>query len=481
MDVVTQTSPDLVGLRAIVGTRYVLADETSDSPYLKDWSGDYVSAPLCVVLPGSTSEVAEVVRFCNEQNLMVVPQGGNTGLVGGCHTDDRRGAIILNTKRLNTIRKLDAEDYTVEVEAGCVLQDIQDTAAEQDRLFAVSFGAQGSAQIGGAIATNAGGLNVLRYGMVRDMILGLEVVLPDGRILDCQSTLRKDNRGPDLKQVFIGSEGTFGIITAATFKLFPFPAQKETALLALASVDDVVTLYNLAREHSADLLSAFELVPRACLDLALEHQSALRDPMDSVYDVYVLMDLAASGPLDLRGLLESLLEAAMAQELVLDGVLAESVAQSTAMWAIREAMVEAQAAKGRHLRTDISVPVSALPAFIRQAHQAVAVSAPDWHAMAYGHIGDGNVHFNVLPPEGLADEQVQTTIPEILAAIYDVLDTFDGSISAEHGIGRARRVEYEKRLEMTSRVLARGLKLMIDPNGTMNDGCLFPPVPERRT
>lgn len=481
MDVATQISPHVAGLMEIVGARYVMTQETSGSPYLRDWSGDYVSSPLCVVTPASTDEVANVVRYCATHQIAVVPQGGNTGLVGGCYTTDDQSTVILNTKRLNRIRNLDGENYTIEVEAGCILQDVQDAAAALNRLFAVSFGAQGSAQVGGAIATNAGGLNVLRYGMVRDMILGLEVVLPDGRVLDCQSTLRKDNRGPDLKQLFVGSEGTFGIVTAATFKLFPYPTHKETALLALESVDDVVKLYGLAREHSADLLSAFELVPRACMDLALDHQSGLRDPLDDTYEVYVLMDLAASGPLDLRSLLESLLETAMAHGLVLDGALAESVAQSEAMWAIREAMVEAQAAKGRHLRTDISVPVTALPEFITKAHKAVRQTAADWTPIAYGHIGDGNVHFNVLPPKSAADEVIQEKIPELLRAIYRVLDQFHGSISAEHGIGRSRKAEFEQRLDAPTRNLGRKFKLMMDPDGIMNDGCLFPPVPEIET
>ena len=374
---------------------------------------------------------------------------------------------------MNSIRSVDPVNYTAEVEAGCIVQAIQDAAAARDRLFPLSFGAQGSAQIGGAIATNAGGLNVLRYGMLRDLVLGLEAVLPDGRIVDCRSRLRKDNRGPDLKQLFIGSEGTFGIVTAATLKLFPQPTHRESAFLALGSVEDAVALYALARAHCADLLSAFELIPRRCVDLALAHQPALRDPLPAPYDVYVLMDLSASGPLDLRGLVESFLETTMADNLVLDGALAASLPQAEAMWAIREAMVEAQAARGRHLRTDISVPVSEVPAFIAAAEAAVAKAAPDWTPIAYGHVGDGNVHLNVLPPAALSDGEIREGITRLLEDIYGVLDRFQGSVSAEHGIGRSRRNAFRDRQDPTALWLGKALKDLIDPGGTLNRGCLF--------
>ncbi len=473
MDVAETSERHLSALRGIAGQRYVLSEGPDLAPYTRDWSGDYQSAPLCVIFPGDTEQVAALAAYCWQNGLAIVPQGGNTGLVGGCHTDDRLGAVIVNLKRMNSIRRLDAENYTVEVEAGCIVQEVQDAAAARGRLFPLSFGAQGSAQVGGAVATNAGGLNVLRYGMVRDLLLGLQVVLPDGQILDCRSRLRKDNRGLDLKQLFVGSEGALGIVTAASFKLFPYPAHRETALLALGSVDGVVALYNLARTHCADLMSAFELIPRRCLELAFDHQSALRDPLDAPYEVYVLIELAASGPLDLAGLIVSLLEEAMERGLVLDGTIAASQAQSQAIWAIRESMVEAQAARGRHLRTDISVPVSALPAFIHQAEQALARVAPNWQSIAYGHIGDGNVHFNALPPAGLSDAEAGKAIPDMLRAIYTVLDQFEGSISAEHGIGRSRLGAFLARQDGVSAGLGQSVKSLIDPRGMMNPGCLF--------
>ena len=477
MDALEVSETRLDALKRIVGEKHVLAQEPPDSPFLKDWSGDYVSTPLCVVLPASTQEVSDIMIYCRRAGLNVVPQGGNSGLVGGCHASDSRKSVLLNLRRLNRIRNLDAPDYTVEVEAGCIIQNVQAAAEAEQRLFPLSFGAQGSAQIGGAIATNAGGLNVLRYGMTRDLVLGLEAVLPDGRVYNGLTHLRKDNRGPDLKQLFIGSEGTFGIVTAATLKLFPFPRHRETALLALGSIHDVVALYNLARTYCADLLSAFELIPRRCLELALEHQPALRDPLSMPYPVYVLMDVTASGPLDLRGLVEGLLGQALDQGLVLDGAMADSVAQAKAMWAIREAMVEAQVAQGRHLRTDISVPVSEVPSFICDAEKTLTAVAPDWEPIAYGHVGDGNVHLNVLPPEGLGDDAVRDGIPRLLQAVYAVVDRFHGSISAEHGIGRARKTEHDTRLDATTLALANQLKHLIDPKDMMNRGCIFSPRP----
>ena len=391
----------LEAFRQVVGAKCVLSDETTESPYLKDWSGDYVSAPMAVVLPSNVEEVSEVMRYCSREKISVIPQGGNTGLVGGCYTEDRENTILLNLGRMSEIRKIDPLNYTMEVEAGCIVQAIQEKADNHDRLFPLSFGAQGSAQIGGALATNAGGLNVLRYGMARDLVLGLEIVLPSGDVINGLSTLIKDNRGLDLKQIFVGSEGTMGIITAATLKLFPKPQCSETAFFALSSMEAVIPFYDLARRECADLLSAFELVPRNCVDLALQYQTSLKDPLDAHYPVYILLDVSSSGHLDLRAMIEALFAEAMEQGLVVDGAVAESLQQSHAMWAIREAMVEAQAANGRHLRTDISVSVFDIPSFIGEATEQVSVAHPDWTALAYGHVGDGNVHFNLLPPQGL--------------------------------------------------------------------------------
>ena len=463
----------VAALRGILSERAVQEGEAADAPYLRDWTGDYVSVPLCVVLPSSTSEVSQVLAYCSAHGLVVVPQGGNTGLVGGSHAASSERDVIVNLRRMNEIRNFDAVNYTMEVEAGCIIQTLQEAAASQDRLFPLSFGAQGSAQIGGAIATNAGGLNVLRYGMLRDMVLGVEAVLPDGRVFNGLSRLRKDNRGLDLKQLFIGSEGALGIVTAATLKLFPRPTHKETVWLALKDLESVTALYNLARASCADLLSAFELIPRRCVEMGLEHQPSLRDPLSEPYDNYVLMDLSASGPVDLRSLVDSFLESALLKGLILDGALAASLTQANAMWAIREAMVEAQVARGRHLRTDISVPVSDVPAFISLAQASLSEIAEGWIPIAYGHVGDGNVHLNVLPPKTLSDSEIQELIPGIHEEIYAVLDRFGGSISAEHGIGRTRRREYRERQDATALWLGEAVKHLVDSGNSMNAGCLF--------
>lgn len=461
-------------LRAIVGARYVLEQEASTSSFLKDWTGDYVSKPYCVILPATTKDVSEVVRYCASNGLHVIPQGGNTGLVGGCHTENDEQAVILNLQRMSKIRKLDATNYSVEVEAGCIVQRLQDQAQEADRLFPLSFGAEGSAQIGGAIATNAGGLNVLRYGMMRDLVLGLEVVLADGTILSTLNQLRKDNRGFDKKQLFIGTEGALGIITAATLKLLPRITNSETAVLALESVEDVVQLYSLARTHCADLMTAFELIPRACLEMALEHQHGLRDPLDGCHENYVIMEMACSGPLNLRELIESFFETAMNKNLIADGALAESLTQAQAFWSIREAMVEAQAAQGRHLRTDISVPVSVVPTFIVEAQSCLAEAAPGWLTVSYGHVGDGNIHFNALPPAGTPEGEVKPEISRLLRLIYPIVDALGGSISAEHGIGRSRLADHQMRQSEADQNITAGVKHLLDPNMTLNPGCLFP-------
>ncbi len=465
--------PHLEAMRDIVGAQYVLEERDPTSPYLKDWTGEYVSTPLCVVLPGSTRDVSQIMSYCHAQGLAVVPQGGHTGLVGGSHTADASRGVLLSLKRMNAVRELDAANDTAEVEAGCIVQDVQDLAAEAGRSFPLAFGAQGSAQIGGAVSTNAGGLNVLRYGMTRDLVLGLEVVLADGTVVDTLSKLRKDNRGLDLKQLFIGTEGTLGVITAVSVKLFPGVQSRETALLALEDLQGVVALYNMARSYCADLLTAFELIPRACIELALEHQSALRDPLEVPHEIYVLLELTCSGPLDLRALTEGFLDAAMSEGLVVDGTMAESLTQSKDLWAIREAMVEAQPTYGRHLRTDISVPITSLPDFILEAQATLSKLHPSWSVMSYGHIGDGNIHLNALPPKGLDDAVVRGAISEMLGALYPIVDTYDGSISAEHGIGRSRRAAYEARLAPAERDIAQAIKHVLDPHSLLNPGCLL--------
>ena len=471
-EAIVQLDP-ILDLQQIVGTDHVLTKETSDSPYLRDWTGDFVSTPRCVVRPASTEEVAAVVRCAYEHSLSVVTQGGNTGLVGGTHTLDPETSIILNTGRLNRIRRIDETNFSIEVEAGCILQSVQEYVAEYDLNLPISFGAQGSAQIGGVVSSNAGGLNVLKFGMTRDMVLGLEVVLPNGDILNTLSHLRKDNRGLDLKQIFVGTEGTLGVITAVSLKLFPQTHQRETALVAVANLPAAIDFFTLARRHCSDLLTAFELISRPCIDLALAYSSDLRDPLQESYDHYILFELAASGPIELRPILDSLLEKTMEDGRVLDGTLAENDRQRNELWQMREAMVEAQAHAGRHMRSDVSVAVSQIPEFISEAEKLFASVAGDWQTLVYGHIGDGNIHFNALPPISLNEAGILEKIPHLHAALYALVDQFNGSLSAEHGIGRTRKEYMISREQPIALRLSNCIKALIDPEYILNKGCLF--------
>lgn len=461
-------------LAAIVGPGRVLTDAAAMAPWLRDWVGDHRSRALAVVLPGSVAEVAGVLRACAAAGVAVVPQGGNTGLVAGTWLDGRRAGILLNLARMNRIGPVDPDSATAVVEAGAIVEAIRTAAADRGMLFPLSFGAQGSAQIGGALSTNAGGLNVLRYGMARDMVLGLQVVLPDGQVLDLMSDLRKDNRGPDLKHLFIGAEGTLGIITAAVLRLWPAVTRSETAFLALRDLDALTPLQTLARRACGELMTAFELIPQGCIDDAVGYRPAIRRPLSGRHKQNALVSLAAAAPVDLRGLLEAFLTEAMEEGLVVDGVVAESQAQAAALWAIREAMVEAQIARGRHVRTDVSVRPGAIARFITAAEAAVCRVAPGWRPLSYGHVGDGNVHLNVMPPEGLDEAAVIAATPAILDAIYGGVDALGGSISAEHGIGRSRLSAHLARVDPVRQALFAALKHRIDPAGLMNPGCLIP-------
>nr|WP_283101674.1 FAD-binding oxidoreductase [Halomonas populi] len=457
-----------------LGERAVIRDPNEQARYISDWAGDRRGMPLAVVRPASTEEVAEVVCLCQTHAIRMVPQGGHTGLVEGALPDHDGGELVISLERMNRIRAIDAFGFTMTVDAGCILESVKQAAAEHDCDFPLSLGAQGSCQIGGNVATNAGGLNVLRHGMMRGLVLGLEVVLPDGRIWNGLHTLHKDNRGFPLRQLFLGSEGTLGIVTAAVLKLTPLPDQTRTAMLAAPSADAVIALYGLARRDCSDLLTAFELIPRRCIELALEASPQLSDPMDEAYPWYVLMEVAATGPVNLGAMLEQLLEQGMEKELILDGALASSETQSRHLWQFRESMLEGQRRRGVHLRTDISVPITAIGAFMERAAQAVTQASPEAEIIAYGHVGDGNLHFNILPPPLLDDGAKRQHLHELEELIFDVLDEFGGSISAEHGIGRTKQTAYLSRLSPVERELAEGLKAMFDPNGLMNSGRILP-------
>ncbi|GHB28343.1 FAD-binding oxidoreductase [Salinicola rhizosphaerae] len=462
---------DLAGL---LGKGGLLTAAEDMERYRVDWPGYRGALPLAVARPATTQQVADVVGYCHRHDIPLVPQGGHSGLVGGALPDAETPELVLSLERLATIRDVDPINFTMSVDAGCVLQSIKDAAAEADCDFPLSLGAQGSCQIGGNISTNAGGLNVLRYGMMRQLVLGLEVVLPDGRIYNGMKALHKNNTGYDLKQLFIGAEGTLGVVTGAVLKLSPRAQTTRSALLACPDVDAVLGLYALARRRCCDLLTAFELVPRTCLELALEAAPDLRDPLETPSPVYVLMEVAASGPIDLDTMIEGLFEQGLEAGLLSDGVLAGSDAQAESLWRIREAMLEGQRNRGEHLRTDVALPISSLGEFHARASQEILALSPEATIIAYGHIGDGNLHFNILPPPGLETEARTTLLHELEERLFEIVTEFDGSISAEHGIGRFKQAAFLERLSEPEFDLMRGLKYLLDPRSLLSPGRILP-------
>lgn len=470
----TDTNTFLNELTSLLGERGLLREPEAMARYVSDWAGDTLGMPLAVARPADTTEVAEIVKRCYAQGVAMTPQGGHSGLVAGALPAASGQELVISLERLNSVRAIDPINFTITVDAGCILENVKLAAFEHDCEFPLSLGAQGSCQIGGNIATNAGGLNVLRYGMMRELVLGLEVVLPDGRVLDSLNALHKDNRGYDLQQLFLGSEGTLGIVTGAVLKLSPRPTQNRTALLGLPSVQAVIDLYSLARRDCCDLLTAFELIPQRCIELAIEATPELRDPLESPYPWYVLMEVAATGPVDLGAMLEQLLETGMEHELVLDGALASSETQSAQLWQFRESMLEGQRRRGEHLRTDISIPISAIPDFVTRASDVVMNASPECEIIAYGHVGDGNLHFNILPPTALPDADKKAHLHALEEQLFVVLDEFHGSISAEHGIGRTKQAAYLARLSPIERELISGVKSLFDPKGLMNPGRILP-------
>ncbi|MBO0736797.1 MAG: FAD-binding oxidoreductase [Alphaproteobacteria bacterium] len=462
-------------IKATVGPNGWIADPDEQEPYLTEARRLYRGATRLVVRPASTAEVAAVVRICAEAVLPIVPQGGNTGLVGGGVPPEDGHNIVLALGRMNRIRAIDPVNFTMTVEAGCILAQLQQAASEVDRLFPLSLGAEGSCQIGGNLSTNAGGIAVLRYGNARELTLGLEVVLPDGQVWDALRGLRKDNTGYDLKQLFIGGEGTLGIITAATVKLFPKPCEVETALLGLARVEDVMELFARARAATADQLTAFELIPRAALDLALVHVPGTIDPLPARHPWYVLLELSSSQTESgIRGLLERLLETALDEELIANGVIAESGAQAKELWRIREAIVEAQNYSGS-IKHDVSVPVSRVAEFIIRATAGVRQRLPAIRPMAFGHVGDGNIHFNLTQPERADTAAYLARWQEFNDIVHGVVRDLGGSISAEHGVGRMKCQEITHYKSPVEIELMRRVKCALDPANIMNPGKVVSP------
>jgi FAD/FMN-containing dehydrogenase len=468
----------LGSLRAAIDPAGWLDDEESMAPFLREWRGRYQGGALAVALPSSTEQVAALVAAARLEDIQIVPQGGNTGLVGGSMSYPGERAIVVSLKRMNRIREIDPLDYSATVEAGCVLADIQRAAEESDRLFPLSLGSEGSSTIGGLLSTNAGGTMTIRYGNTRELILGIEAVMPDGRIWNGLRRLRKNNTGYDLKHLFIGGEGTLGIVTAAVLRLFPRPGRIETAFIAVPDPSAAIALLARLRAATGDSLSGFEIMPRMALDFAFRHVHGTRDPLAVSSPWYILAE-ATSGIAGafLRGAIETALTDAVEAGLVTDATLADSEAQRRAFWFLREAIVEAQRFEGGSIKHDISVPVSHIPEFISRAGHAVETWMPGIRPMPFGHAGDGNIHFNLTQPIGADTAAYLARWEEANRIVHDIALDLGGSISAEHGIGRFKRDEMSRIKSQVELDMMRAIKSALDPDTMMNPGALIPPDP----
>ena len=458
-------------LKAVLGPGGWLEAAADVQPYCTAWRDDWHGRTPLVARPRSTAEVAEVVRLCAEAGVPIVPQGGNTGLAGGGQPHAHGGEIILATGRLDRIRALDLENDTITVEAGVVLQTIQDEALRHDRFFPLSLAAEGSCQIGGNLATNAGGTQVLRYGNARALTLGLEVVLADGRVWDGLRGLRKDNTGYDLKDLFIGAEGTLGIITAAVLRLYPRLADTQTALAAVPSPAAAVTLLATLKAAFGEQLTAFELMGRRCFDFALATIAGVEDPLESRSPWYVLVDVAGQGaPGSLTEALEAALAHAFEAELVGDAVIARSEDQRHQLWRVREEQAEAQKRTGISIKHDVSVPISRIARFVAEADAALAAACPGIRPTCFGHVGDGNLHYNPMQPEDWDGAAFKAETGRINRIVHDLVVAHGGSISAEHGLGRLRRDENARYKSPVELDLMRRIKRALDPDNLLNPG-----------
>jgi len=461
----------LEACRAAIGAAHVITAPSDMAAYLTDWRKRFTGNAAAIVKPGSTEEVAAIVRLCNTYRVPIVPQGGNTGLVLGSVPDESGQAIVLSLTRMHGVRAIDSVNNTITVEAGCILENIQNAAAEAARLFPLSLAAEGSCTIGGNLSTNAGGTAVLRYGNTRELCLGLEVVTPQGEIWDGLRGLRKDNTGYDLRDLYIGAEGTLGIITAAVLKLFPQPKAELTALAALPSPDHALRLLTLAQTHCGASLTGFELMSDFCLQLVNKHYPQLRQPFQESHPQYVLLELSDSeSEQHATAMLESLIEAALEQEIIVDAVLAASIAQSKALWQMREHISLAQADEGKNVKHDISIPIARIGEFIQVTDLLLQDAFPGCRMVTFGHLGDGNLHYNVSPPENSSDAAFIAQQEAVNRVVHDSVHRFGGSISAEHGLGALKRDEvlrYKSEVEMN---LMRTVKRALDPSNLMNPG-----------
>jgi FAD/FMN-containing dehydrogenase len=461
-------SPDIIArLTQIVGANNAITDPAEQEGYLVEERGLYHGHTPLVLRPGSVAEVAAILRLANETKTPIVPQGGNTGLVGG--QVPHGGEVLLSLRRLNRIREVDATSNAMTCEAGVVLAKAQAAAADVDRLFPLSLGAEGSCTIGGNLSTNAGGTSALAYGVARDLVLGLEVVLADGQIWHGLNKLKKDNTGYDLKHLFMGAEGTLGVITAAVLKLFPRPRAVETAFIGLPSPRAAIALLNLVQERTGGAATSFELIKSLGLELALRHGSGVRDPLPSKHPWYVLLQLSSQSA-GLRAVMEDVLAAAAERGLIEDATIAESLDQAKAFWHIREILPEVQKPEGGSVKHDVSVPIALVPEFLEQADAAIEKLIPGVRPVPFGHVGDGNIHYNVSQPVGADKEAFLVRWYEVNAVVDDVVAKLGGSISAEHGIGVMKRDLLPGVKDPVALNLMRTLKRTLDPNNILNPG-----------
>jgi D-lactate dehydrogenase (cytochrome) len=464
-------SADLLArFAAIVGDKYAITDPAEQESYLIEGRGLYHGRTPMVLRPGSTAAVSAILKLANETNTAIVPQGGNTGLVGGQVPHESGTEIVVALTRLNRIREVDAASNTMTCEAGVILTQAQEAAETAGRLFPLSLGAEGSCTIGGNLATNAGGTGALRYGVARDLALGLEVVLADGRVWNGLNKLKKDNTGYDLKNLFIGAEGTLGIITAAVLKLFPRPRAVETAFAGVPSPAAALGLYNLAREKAGDMITGFEFMPRIGMDFLLDYLPGTRDPLAAPHPWYVLIELSSQASEGLAAVMQELLAEGTQRGFVEDAAIAANLEQANIFWHLREALADVQKFAGGSIKHDVSVPVSMVPDFIAEATAAAQAFIPGSRPVPFGHLGDGNVHFNITQPAGADKAAFLARWEDMNAVVHAVAAKFGGSISAEHGIGRLKRGLLPGVKDPIALDMMRALKRTLDPKGILNPG-----------
>jgi FAD/FMN-containing dehydrogenase len=455
---------------AIVGERYAITDPDDQQPYLKDWRDLYVTRTSLVLRPGSTEEVAAIVRVAAETGTRIVPQGGGTGLVGG-HLPHEDGAeIIISLNRMTKVRAVDPAGNVMTVDAGVTLQQAQDAAAAVNRLFPLNIGSKGSCTIGGNLSTNAGGTQAIAFGLARDLVLGLEVVLADGRIWNGLRTLKKDNTGYDLKHLFIGAEGTLGIITGAVLKLSPAPRSIEAAWVGVPSPEAALSLLMRSQERAGPSVTGFEMMPRNLFEFVLKHMPGVRDPLAAPSPWYCLMELSSAAADGLRDTMEEVLAAGFEDGLIEDAAIADSIDQRNAFWRIREGMSEVQKLEGGSIKHDVSVPVASVPAFIAETNAACEALIPGCRVVPFGHLGDGNIHYNLSQPVGMDKQAFLARWDEVQTLVHGIVAKYHGSISAEHGIGRMKRELLPGVKDPVELDLMRTLKSVLDPKGILNPG-----------